>query len=98
MKQHRISSVVFFLCVVSSAVSSVCKGEETYEFVLSWPPGGPSSHYPIGVAVDTEGFVYVVDSYWRSPSIRKLDSEGNFLPFILLQTATLAIPFRKPLA
>ena len=52
--------------------------QQRYSFVREWGNVGPSQfQYPAGVAVDSSGYVYVVDS--ANSTIQKFTSNGKFV-------------------
>ena len=65
-----------------SDLPSTVSTDRTYAFLLKWGTEGTGDgqfSYPQGVAVASDGSVYVADSYWGNPRIQRFTSEGVFV-------------------
>jgi sugar lactone lactonase YvrE len=80
-RRIRVASLaILFLLLIASAMPLVLAESETYVVVNQWGGLGENSsefNGPHGVAVDSSGNVYVVDSY--NNRIQKFDGSGVFL-------------------
>lgn len=72
----KIVLCVFLLLVLVQGVQAA----ETYQFVTKWGTQGTGDgqfYYPRGIAVDSSGYVYVMDRL--NNRMQKFDSNGNFV-------------------
>lgn len=73
-----LSLVVLFMLFAADAASFV--QAETYQYVTQWGSSGiANGHFnqPWGIAIDSAGYVYVVDSQY--PRVQKFSSNGAFI-------------------
>ncbi len=65
-------------CVGSATCQNgACKAGGSYAFVREWDGGGGTDFsHPLGIAVDSEGYVYVTDE--AVPRIVKFDANGGY--------------------
>ncbi len=61
----------------SDAYNQIKKFDQNGNFLLQWTIAGVSSPFPSGVAIDSFGYVYVVDS--NNDVVQKFDQNGNFV-------------------
>ena len=70
----------FISVVLLLALFTLAYSQDSYEFVLKWGGQGTGDSQfsgPMGIAVNSEGNVYVADYY--NHRIQKFDSDGNFI-------------------
>ena len=91
MGKTRILEKAFFLLLLCTCIVGSVQAAESYEFVAQWGSFGSEDGQfvrPEGICVDSEGNVYVTDTYYVADSgsiqevnnrIQKFDNNGTFI-------------------
>lgn len=75
LKAWIMAFIFFIILIIPSKYAS---SEKIYRFERMWPTlQQPWYFYPLGIAVDQKGYIYIVDS--SNHRIQKFTSDGQFV-------------------